>query len=82
MTERLSAEIAHRVRWYDMRSSTHNAILWNLIPSDETSERVPSPPWIFGYEPHLITAQDRWWECDNDSSEKPEWWNDAVPEVC
>ena len=82
MTGSLSREIANRICWFDMGQISHGAIMWDLLPSDETSPRVPSPPWIFSYEPHLVTAQNRWWEGGNESGEKPQWWNDPAPEVC
>ena len=81
MTETLSRELAHRIRWFDMGSPRHDGIVWELLPDNETSQPVPSPPWIFSYEPHMITAQNRWWEDANDGNGKPDWWHDTVPEV-
>ena len=81
MTESLSRELAKRLRWFDMGSPRHNAIFWKLLPDNATSPPVPSPPWILAYAPHLITAQSRWWEDANDGNGKPDWWDDAVPEV-
>ena len=82
MTESLSRELANRIRWFDMGSPQHDAIIWKFLPNSETSTEVPSPPWIFSYEPNMITARNRWWEDANDGNGKPDWWNDAVPEVC
>ena len=81
MTESLSEALANRMRWFDLANSRHDAIMWSLLPNDDTSPRVPSPPWILSYEPHLIDAQNRWWEDSSDMTHKPDWWNDATPEV-
>lgn len=82
MTGPLSTELAKRVRWFEMGNGKQTAIKWDILPRDESSERVPSPPWIFAYEPHLIATQNRWWEDDNDTVEKPDWWDDTDPDVC
>ena len=81
MTESLSTELALRLRWFDMASPRHDAIIWELLPTSESSPPVPSPPWIFSYEPNMITARNRWWEDANDGNGKPDWWNDTAPEV-
>lgn len=80
MTEPLSRELAKRIRWFDLGNATHTGINWDGLPKNETSEGVPSPPWMLAYEPHMISARNRWWE-DNTTDGKPMWWNDANPDV-